>query len=302
MVTSVNETPAVSTLPPTVRSRRRRRVVSTVTAGGLLSTYLSIIVILPVVATIATGVGASPDTTSGSWWPGDWVWHSNFSAFVDAIGAPAAWHAIWLSVWLSLLAASVNTVMGALIAWVLVRDRFRGQKFIESFVDIPFALPTIVAGVVFIYLYGPASPVHVNLFEAWTGLFVALLFVSLPFSVRTIQPVLVAMDRDVEHAARTLGASPWRVTRSVIIPSLVSPALAGFGLAFARCVGEFGSISLIGGGIARTTTASTYIYNLTQGFLWQGAAAVSTILLLISVTVLTGATWFAASFHDRRAL
>ena len=88
----------------------------------------------------------------------------------------------------------------------------------------------------------------------------------------------------------------------MIIPSLVSPALAGFGLAFARCVGEFGSISLIGGGIARTTTASTYIYNLTQGFLWQGAAAVSTILLLISVTVLTGATWFAASFHDRRAL
>ena len=202
------------------------------------------------------------------------------SGFWSDISQPAALSAIWLSLWLSLSVAAINAVMGIAIAWVLVRDEFPGKRVVEGLIDLPFALPTIVAGVVLLFLYGQASPIKVDLFETWMGLMVALLFVTLPFSVRAVQPVLESLDGQAESAARSLGAGRLRTFLTVVLPSLLPAVLAGFGLAFARAIGEFGSISLIAGGIARTTTASSYIYNLTQGFLWPDAAAVSTALLV----------------------
>jgi sulfate transport system permease protein len=143
-------------------------------------TYLSVIVFLPMAAVSGHGIGLSI-ATHGSWLPWHWHWSLSLAAFWHAVTAPGAWRAIWLSVWLSLAVAIINAAMGVAIAWVLSRQRFRGAFIIEALIDIPFALPTIVAGVVFIYLYGPASPLHVSLFEVWTGLMVALLFVTLPF-------------------------------------------------------------------------------------------------------------------------
>jgi sulfate transport system permease protein len=180
-----------------------------------------------------------------------------------------------------------------------VRDRFFGRGLIDSIIDLPFALPTIVAGVVLLAIYGVDSPVHVDLFETWMGLMLALLFVTLPFSVRAVQPVLASLDLESEAAARTLGAGGLRTFFSVVMPSLWPSVLSGFGLAFARAVGEFGSISLIAGGIGRTTTASYYIYNLTAGFFWTDAAAVSTALLVISLAVLVSTNVLSRRYQKR---
>ena len=191
--------------------------------------------------------------------------------------------------------------MGVAIAWVLVRDQFPGKWFLEAFIDLPFALPTIVVGVVLLFLYGTASPIKVDLFETWMGLLVALLFVTLPFSVRAVQPVLASLDGESEAAAKSLGAGGIRTFLWVVLPSLWPAVLGGFGLAFARAIGEFGSISLIAGGIGRTTTASSYIYNLTQGFLWTNAAAVSTALLVLSLLILITTNVFARRIQRRLA-
>jgi sulfate transport system permease protein len=184
---------------------------------------------------------------------------------------------------------------------VLVRDKFPGKWFLEAFIDLPFALPTIVVGVVLLFLYGTASPIKVDLFETWMGLLVALLFVTLPFSVRAVQPVLASLDGESEAAAKSLGAGGIRTFLWVVLPSLWPAVLGGFGLAFARAIGEFGSISLIAGGIGRTTTASSYIYNLTQGFLWTNAAAVSTALLVLSLLILITTNVFARRIQRRLA-
>jgi sulfate transport system permease protein len=170
---------------------------------------------------------------------------------------------------------------------------------LDSVIDLPFALPTIVAGVVLLAIYGPESPIHVDLFETWMGLMLALLFVTLPFSVRSVQPVLASLDVESEDAARTLGAGGLRTFFSVVMPSLWPSVLAGFGLAFARAIGEFGSISLIAGGIPRTTTASYYVFNLTAGFEWDAAAAVSTALLVVSLVVLVTANVLSRRYQQR---
>jgi sulfate transport system permease protein len=261
--------------------------------------YLSIIVLLPIAALIAHGLSVSVTSHGHAWEP--WRWHVTigFRTFWDAVTAPGAKSAIWLSLWLSLSVAAINAVMGVAIAWVLVRDRFFGRGFIDSIIDLPFALPTIVAGVVLLAIYGPDSPIHVDLFETWMGLMLALLFVTLPFSVRAVQPVLNSLDLDSEAAARTLGAGGLRTFFSVVMPSLWPSVLSGFGLAFARAVGEFGSISLIAGGIGRTTTASYYVFNLTSGFLWTDAAAVSTALLAISLFILVTSNVLSRRYQKR---
>jgi sulfate transport system permease protein len=178
--------------------------------------------------------------------------------------------------------------MGVAIAWVLVRDNFVGKRFVEGVIDLPFALPTIVAGLVLLYLVGTASPIHVDLFETWMGLMVALLFVTLPFSVRSVQPVLESLDDQSESAASSLGASRARAFFTVVFPSIVPAMLAGFGLAFARAVGEFGAIAFIGGGLQRTTPAAVLILDLIQqGPGSQGqAAAISLALLVLSLVLL----------------
>jgi sulfate transport system permease protein len=257
----------------------------------VLVTYLSIVVALPIAALVSHGLGVSVHTNGAGLALWNWDLSVRLGTFWDAVTAPAALSAIWLSLWLSAVVAAVNAAMGVAIAWVLVRDRFVGQRLVEGIIDLPFALPTIVAGVVLLFLYGDASPLHVNLFETWMGLLVALLFVTLPFSVRAVQPVLASLEEEAEAAARSLGAGRLRAFASVVLPSLWPAVLSGFALGFARAIGEFGSISLISGGLQRTTPASAYVYNLTQSFQWINAAAVSTVLLALSLVVMgsTGA-------------
>jgi sulfate/thiosulfate transport system permease protein len=293
--------------PPVPRGRRRFRVrpLSFVSSAGgsvVLVGYLSIVILIPVAALVAHGFGFSVLTHGRG--PAIWAWsvRTNFSAFWSAVTQSQAIEAIWLSVWLSLCVAAVNAVMGIAIAWVLVRDDFFGKRFVEGIIDLPFALPTIVAGLVLLFLYGASSPVHVDLFESVTGLFVALLFVTLPFSVRSVQPVLESLDGQAEAAARSLGAGRTRTFFTVVLPSILPATLGGFGLAFARAVGEFGAIALIAGGLQRTTLAPYYIFDLlAQGPASQDeAAAVSVALLSISLVVLAASS--AVGRHVQRRL
>ena len=283
-----------------------RRVASRVSlpflmggGGTLIVAYLSIIVLLPIAALISHGLSISVAGRGAGL--EFWRWHvsTNFSLFWESITAPGAESAIFLSLWLSFAVAALNAVMGVAIAWVLVRDKFFGRTFIDSVIDLPFALPTIVAGVVLLAIYGPDSPIHIDLFETWMGLMLALLFVTLPFSVRAVQPVLASLDLESEDAARTLGAGGVRTFFGVVMPSLWPSVLAGFGLAFARAIGEFGSISLIAGGVPRTTTASYYVFNLTAGFEWSAAAAVSVALLVLSLVVLVTANVVSHHYQKR---
>ncbi len=189
----------------------------------------------------------------------------------------------------SLAVAAFNAVAGVVIAWVLVRDEFRGKQAVNAVIDLPFALPTIVAGLTLLSLYGPNSPFHLNVADTRVGIFFALAFVTLPFSVRSVQPVLAELDRETEEAAASLGASSAGVLWRIILPSLAPAMLAGAGLAFARAVGEFGSVVLISGNLPfKTEVASSWIYSLTQSDDLSGAAAVSVVLVLIALLVLLG--------------
>jgi sulfate/thiosulfate transport system permease protein len=326
MAGPASDDPDASKAPPAPRSRRRFRVSTIIgpirnplrpsavrgtfrsgggalgIAGGstLLVGYLSLIVLIPIGAVAAHGLGVSLHTHSQGWAFWHWTFNSDFSGFWSNVTQSNSVHAIWLSLWLSISVAAVNAVFGVVIAMVLVRDSFIGKRLLEGVIDLPFALPTIVAGVVFVYLYGQSSPVHVNLYETWTGLFVALLFVTLPFSVRAVQPVLESFDGHAEDASRSLGASSFRTFVSILMPSMLPAILTGFGLAFARAVGEFGSISLIaGGGLGRTTTAANLIYNLFGDGNYTQAAAVSVALLVFSLTLLAS-TGIASSRIQRR--
>jgi sulfate transport system permease protein len=184
---------------------------------------------------------------------------------------------------------AVNAVMGTLIAWVLVRDEFPGKRLVNSLIDLPFALPTIVTGLTLLTLYGARSPFGINVAYAPTAIVLALLFVTLPFVVRSVQPVLLELDRDMEEAAASLGAGPATVLRRIIIPNLVPAILTGCALAFARCIGEFGSVVLISGNIPyRTEVASVYIMGQVEADQPGDAAAVSLVLLVTSLALLFG--------------
>jgi sulfate transport system permease protein len=185
------------------------------------------------------------------------------------------------------IVALVNLVMGTLIAWVLVRDSFPGKGVLDVVIDLPFALPTIVAGLVLLSLYGTNSALGVDLAYARSGVLMALLFVTLPFVVRTVQPVLLELDRDMEDAASSLGAGRLTTFRRIILPNLVPAMLAGTALAFARSISEFGSTVLISGNIPfKTEVASVAIYNQIQSDDTTNAAAVSTLLLAVALVVL----------------
>jgi sulfate/thiosulfate transport system permease protein len=177
--------------------------------------------------------------------------------------------------------------MGTLVAWVLVRDDFRGKGLVNALIDLPFALPTIVASIVLLSLYGPYSPIGVQLNATTPGLAVALAFVTLPFVVRAVQPVLLEADREVEEAAASLGASNLTVFRRVVLPTLLPAVVSGGGLAFARAIGEYGSVVLIGGNIpGLTQVASQYIQQQIEIDRPVNAAAVSVALLLVAFVVL----------------
>ncbi len=181
----------------------------------------------------------------------------------------------------------VNLVFGLLIAWVLVRDDFVGKRLVDAIIDLPFALPTIVASLVMLALYGNNSPVGLHLQHTAWGVAVALAFVTLPFVVRAVQPVLLELDREVEEAAASLGANGPKIFTSVILPSLLPALLSGAGLAFSRAIGEFGSVVLIGGAVpGETEVSSQWIRTLIENDDRTGAAAISIVLLSISFVVL----------------
>lgn len=181
----------------------------------------------------------------------------------------------------------VNAVLGLLVAWVLTRDDFPGLRLVDAVIDLPFALPTIVASLVMLALYGPASPVKLHLQHTRWGVGVALLFVTLPFVVRSVQPVLLELDREVEEAAASLGASSPVIFRRVILPALLPALLSGAGLAFSRAIGEFGSVVLIGGAVpGETEVSSQWIRTLIENDDRTAAAAVSIVLLGVSFLIL----------------
>jgi sulfate/thiosulfate transport system permease protein len=184
---------------------------------------------------------------------------------------------------------------------VLVRDDFRGRGIVNALIDLPFALPTVVAGLTLLSLYGPRSPVGVNVAYSRTAVALALLFVTLPFVVRTVQPTLIELDREMEDAAASLGAGPVTIFRRIVLPNLVPAILSGVALAYARAIGEFGSVVLISGNIPyKTEVASVYIFGQIESDGVTEAAAVSVVLLVISFAalLLIGAIRRRVTRHD----
>ncbi len=204
-----------------------------------------------------------------------------------AVTTPASLDALRLTLVSSLAVAAVNVVLGTLTAWVLVRDEFRGKGVVNALIDLPFALPTIVAGLTLLALYGPNSPVGVNVAYTKVAVYLALLFVTLPFVVRAVQPVLLELDREMEEAATSLGASARTTFRRIVLPNLMPAILSGAALSFARAVGEFGSVVLISGNKPfDTQVSSVYIFSQVESDNIAGAAAVSVVLLGLSLVVL----------------
>ncbi len=236
---------------------------------GIGVTYLSLVVLIPLALLVWHGTG------------------QGWSQFWTDVSAADAWAALRLTVLASLLVAVVNVVMGTLIAWVLVRDSFPGKSVLDALIDLPFALPTIVAGLVLLVLYGPKSPVHLDLAYSRIAVVVALLFVTLPFVVRTVQPVLLELDRDMEQAAYSLGAGPWTTFRRIVLPNLAPAMLSGGGLAFTRSIAEYGSTNLFSGNIPlHTQVAAVTIYQRIENDQPNAAAAISVALLVIAFVVL----------------
>jgi sulfate transport system permease protein len=227
--------------------------------------YLSLIVLIPLAAVLVKAVS------------------SGASTFWSSIDNPLAIRALAITLTASLLVAAIGAVMGTLVAWVLVRDQFRGQRIVNSLIDMPFALPTIVAGLTLVALYGPGSPVGIHLAYTRAAVIVALLFVTLPFVVRSVQPVLIELDREVEEAAASLGAANATTFRKIILPALRPAIFSGAALAFARSIGEFGSVALIAG---RVQIASIVIFDDIESGTEQAAAALSVELMAVALIVL----------------
>jgi sulfate transport system permease protein len=206
--------------------------------------------------------------------------------FWTSVTSPLALSALKLTLISSVIVVAINVVTGTAIAWILVRDRFPGKAIVNSVIDLPFALPTVVAGITLLALYGTNSPVGIDVAFTRIGVVVALLFVTLPFVVRAVQPVLLELDREMEEAAASLGAGPMTIFRRIIFPNLMPALLAGTALAFARAIGEFGSLVLISGNLPKTQVASLFIFAQIESGNTSGAAAVSVTLLLIALVVL----------------
>ena len=246
-----------------------RRHGTTSLRVGAASIWLSVIVLLPLAAIV--------------WQSAKGGWH----LFWLAVTSNAAIESFRVTLTISIGVTLVNTVFGLLVAWVLTRDDFPGKRLVDAVIDLPFALPTIVASLVMLALYGPYSPIDVQLQHTKWGVGIALLFVTLPFVVRSVQPVLLELDREVEQAAASLGANNRIIFTKVILPALLPSLLSGGGLAFSRAIGEFGSVVLIGGNIPDDTqVASQYIRELIEYDRPIDAAAISVVLLAIAFAVL----------------
>ena len=238
--------------------------------------YLSIVALIPLAAVVVRSMDGGFDT------------------FWNAVTNDQAVAALRLTLIASVIVVVVNAVTGTLIAWVLVRDEFPGKGIVNSLIDLPFALPTIVAGLTLLAFYGPDSPIGVNLAFTKVSVVVALLFVTLPFVVRAVQPVLLELDTEMEEAAESLGAGKATVFRRIVLPNLAPAILAGGGLAFARAVGEFGSLVLITGMLPfDTEAASVFIFGRVESDDPIGASAVSVVLLIAALVVLLFFGWLS---------
>ncbi|MGB8645905.1 MAG: sulfate ABC transporter permease subunit CysT [Anaerolineae bacterium] len=266
----------MSAIPPQVAAPQARQLAFPWKQWGLRAaavSYLGLMLILPLAAVLNDGLSGG---LGGLW--------------VD-ISRPAAWAAIKLTLWTAGVMTLINTVMGTLMAYVLVRYPFPGRSLVNAIIDIPFAIPTVVTGVMLVILYGPQgalggwlkNSLGWNIIFAPPGIILALLFVSFPFVVRSLQPVLMQVEVDQEEAAYTLGASPWRTFRRVLLPAILPALITGSILSFARALGEFGSIVIVAGNFPlRSQTAAVYVLTQIESENQRSASAMSIVLLAIA--------------------
>jgi sulfate transport system permease protein len=258
---------------------------------GLTLTWLSVIVLIPLAGLFIRSFELSPDQ------------------FWGILTSRRTLNALKTSFGLAFAAACVNLVMGTIIVWALVRYRFPGRRLFDAVVDIPFALPTAVAGVALSALFAekgflgaPLAALGIKVAFTPIGIFVAMIFIGIPFVVRTVQPVLLELDLEAEEAARSLGAGEFRVFRSIVLPNILPGVLSGVALAFARAVGEIGALVLIAGNTPfKTEVASVFVFLHIQGGDQAGASAVAVVMLLISFALLLaiGGLRFLATRHER---
>jgi len=245
---------------------------------GMIVLYLSLMVLLPLAAVVDNSLS------------------NGLEAFWNAVTGEQAMAALKLTVVCSLIVVAINGVFGTVIAWVLVRDEFPGKGAVNALIDLPFALPTIVAGLTLLTLYGSKSPIGLDIAGTRVAVVVALCFITLPFVVRSVQPLLMEMDREMEEAATSLGAGGFTTFRRVIFPNLLPGIIAGIMLAFARALGEYGSLILITGNIPfETEVSSVFIRSQIESDNVPGASAVSVVLLTLSVLMLVLVSLFARS-------
>ncbi len=236
--------------------------------------YLSVLIVVPVFVIGVEGL------------------RNGLDAFWMSVTRPAAISAVWLSVWTAGVMAIINTLMGTLTAYVLLQYRFPGKRLLDSLIDLPFAIPTLVTGVMLVLLYGPQTAVG-GFFErelglrvlfAPPGIVLALLFLGYPFVIRAVQPVLAQLDIHQQEAAHTLGASQWTTFRRIILPALLPAMMSGGMLSFARALGEFGSIVIVAGNVPmRSQTGAVYIFGQVEGGKMGAASAVSLVMLAIAL-------------------
>jgi len=270
---------ATSTGGAVIRGLRRKRIIPGFGLSlGFTLTYLSVIVLIPLAMVFVK--------TSGMGWAG----------FLNAISSPRVLAACRLTFGVSALAAFLNGVFGFIIAWVLVRYRFPGRRFLDAAVDLPFAMPTAVAGIALTAIYAPNgwigqyfAPHGIKIAFAPAGILIALTFIGLPFVVRTLQPVLEDLEAAQEEAAASLGATRWQTFWRVVFPSLVPALITGTTLAFARAIGEYGSVVFISGNMpGKTEIVPLLIITKLEQYDYAGATALAALMLVISFALLLG--------------
>ncbi|HYF74477.1 MAG TPA: sulfate ABC transporter permease subunit CysT [Nocardioides sp.] len=279
MTSALLEGPSDTAGPASPEGRRPRRARrstprNTLTPGaglglGISMIWFSLLVLIPLSAVVAAA-------SSGGW-----------DGYVRVLQNDQTWAAIQLTVTQSLVVTGINIVMGTVIAWVLVRDRFWGKSVLDVIIDVPFAMPTVVAGLLLLSLYGPSSPIGLHWANTERAVTLALAFVTLPFIVRTVQPVLEELDADVEEAAASLGASRATIVRRIILPSLAPAIAAGAALSFARAISEYGSLVLLSGNRPfQTEVVSVRVLTFIENGSNTSAAAVASVMLAVALIVI----------------
>ena len=275
---------AAATLP-----RAPSRISGAIAVRLAAFTYLAIMLIIPLAVILQDGLQDGP---AGLW---------------NAISRPVPWNALLLSLWTAAIMAIINAVMGTLTAYVLVRYRFPGKALLNGIVDLPFAIPTLVTGVMLVVLYGPQralgawldQTLGLKVIFAPPGIILALLFVTFPFVVRTVQPVLQSLDREQEEAAATIGAGAWTTFRRVVLPAMAMPVTSGALLSFARAIGEFGAIVVVAGNIPlRTQTAAVYVFGEVESENRRAASAMSLVMLTIAFSLVVLVDWLQRRRDD----